>query len=86
MKITLKCFASLREKLKTDEEQLLLPSSHSQMTIEVLVNHLIDTRGQDWAILAASNTLVAVNHEMVSLAAKIQEGDEVAFFPPVTGG
>jgi molybdopterin synthase sulfur carrier subunit len=29
---------------------------------------------------------IAVNHDMVQPAARIQAGDEVAFFPPVTGG
>jgi molybdopterin synthase sulfur carrier subunit len=32
------------------------------------------------------NTLVAVNKEYASLAHEVREGDEVAFFPPVTGG
>ena len=32
------------------------------------------------------NTLIAVNMEYVDIHAHVKDGDEVAFFPPVTGG
>jgi len=33
-----------------------------------------------------ANTLVAVNREYAGIDRKVKDGDEVAFFPPVTGG
>jgi len=49
------------------------------------------TVGELWARTTGNqplpnNTLVAVNHEYSTLDRTVQEGDEVAFFPPVTGG
>ena len=84
MNITLKCFASFKEKLGLEEERLALPASVN--TVGDLVTLLIEQRGEAWKLLSASNTLVAVNHEMSNAATELQEGDEVAFFPPVTGG
>lgn len=45
-------------------------------------------RGGVWAAeLAAGRAVrIAVNHEMSPLTATIREGDEIALFPPVTGG
>jgi len=43
--------------------------------------------GDKWALaLDAEKLLVAVNQEITTLSATIKAGDEVAFFPPVTGG
>jgi len=38
------------------------------------------------AVLLADNTLVAVNRSVVSLTGRVADGDEIAFYPPVTGG
>ncbi len=44
-------------------------------------------RGNKWALaLEAGKLLVAVNQTLVPLDTPINDGDEVAFFPPVTGG
>ncbi|MEZ0315983.1 MAG: MoaD/ThiS family protein, partial [Methylophilaceae bacterium] len=45
-------------------------------------------RGDAWASLFAGKQVVraAINHELVSNTTVIKDGDEVAFFPPVTGG
>ena len=44
-------------------------------------------RGDKWALaLEAGNLLVAVNQTLVPLDTPLNDGDEVAFFPPVTGG
>jgi molybdopterin synthase sulfur carrier subunit len=44
-------------------------------------------RGEDWErALAVDNLLCAVNQVQVQGSAPVSDGDEVAFFPPVTGG
>jgi molybdopterin synthase sulfur carrier subunit len=48
--------------------------------------HLI-ARGGAWAALATTKNLrIAVNQQMAAMDAPVKDGDEVAFFPPVTGG
>ena len=44
-------------------------------------------KGERWALaLNSGRILVAVNQSIVPLSTPLQAGDEVAFFPPVTGG
>jgi len=77
-------FAGLREALGTGSEALALPAGIA--TVGALRDHLA-ARGQAWAALASMKNLrVAVNQRMVGLDAALKAGDEVAFFPPVTGG
>jgi molybdopterin synthase sulfur carrier subunit len=85
VKLRLLFFASLRERLGTTGEELELPPHVT--TVGALREHL-RSRGAAWAEVFAPNRNVraAVNQEMAQLAAPIKAGDEVAFFPPVTGG
>ena len=85
MKVKILYFASVREKLGTDAEELDLPAGVA--TIADLRSHL-RARGGAWADAMAEGKLLraAVNQDMVQPAAAIKAGDEVAFFPPVTGG
>lgn len=77
-------FAGLREALGSGAESLPLPPGVA--TAGALRDHLA-ARGQAWAALASMKNLrVAVNQQMVGLDAAVKDGDEVAFFPPVTGG
>jgi sulfur-carrier protein len=77
-------FAGLREALGTSAEEVALPASVA--TAGGLRDH-IAARGEPWAQLArAKNLRCAVNQAMVSFDAAVANGDEVAFFPPVTGG
>jgi sulfur-carrier protein len=85
MKLQLVYFARVREQLGLDAEALQCPAQVSR--VDQLIDYLVAERGERWqAVLKAPNLLVAVNQEMVSLSATLAEGDEVAFFPPVTGG
>ncbi|MCY4125504.1 MAG: MoaD/ThiS family protein, partial [Pseudomonas sp.] len=43
-------------------------------------------RGEPYQVLAEQNLMCARNEELCRLDEPVQEGDEVAFFPPVTGG
>ncbi len=85
MKIKILFFASLREQLGTAAEELELPGGVA--TVGALREHLI-ARGGTWANAMAKNRAVraAVNQDMAQPAAAIKAGDEIAFFPPVTGG
>ena len=85
MKVKLLFFASLREQLGRPQEELELPPTVN--TVGALRDHL-RARGGEWASAFAANrpVRVAVNQDMVQPAAVIKAGDEVAFFPPVTGG
>jgi sulfur-carrier protein len=78
-------FARLREDLGTPMEEFHLPE-HVR-TVEDLRKHL-STRGEVWQqTLAPKRALrVAVNHEMAKADTPVRSGDEIAFFPPVTGG
>jgi molybdopterin synthase sulfur carrier subunit len=77
-------FASLRESLGTAGEELPLPAGVTSVT--ALRDHLA-ARGEPWVQLVRTKNLrCAVNHSIVGVDAAVKEGDEVAFFPPVTGG
>ena len=85
MKVKVLYFASVREKLGKDAEEIDLPAGIS--TIAGLRSHL-RSRGGAWADALAENKLLrtAVNQDMMQAGASIKAGDEIAFFPPVTGG
>ncbi|MBP9713827.1 MAG: molybdopterin converting factor subunit 1 [Sterolibacterium sp.] len=84
MSLNILYFASLREALGLAHETLALPSEVHD--VAALREHLA-ARGGAWATLVASKSLrFAVNQKMVGADAVIADGDEVAFFPPVTGG
>lgn len=89
MKVKVLYFASLREQLGLGSEDLDLPEGVG--TLGGLRAHLIG-RGGVWQSALAEERPVrmAVNQDMVArgqaAAASIKGGDEVAFFPPVTGG
>lgn len=75
-------FASVREQLGTERLQCAV-----QKNVDALISGLIAEHGAQWGnVLRAPNLIVAVNHEVASLDRALKEGDEVAFFPPVTGG
>ena len=78
-------FARIREQLDTDE---LKVSAEGIGNVSELVDFLISEKGGNWGevLKAPQGVLIAVNQEMCSLQMSIESGDEVAFFPPVTGG
>ncbi len=77
-------FASLRETLGLGSEDLDLPSGVGD--VGGLLDFLV-ARGSEWGKLATvKNLRYAVNQDMARRDTKLTEGDEVAFFPPVTGG
>jgi molybdopterin synthase sulfur carrier subunit len=82
--LKLKFFASLREALACSDEQLALPADVK--TLGALRAKLA-ARGGEWTRLTESRSLrCAVNQVMADDDTAVGDGDEVAFFPPVTGG
>ncbi len=81
--VTVRFFARLREELDTDS--LTLPVTPG-MTAGTLLAELA-TRGGAWAQLCGDQpVMIAVNQAMAKPGTVLSGGDEVAFFPPVTGG
>ena len=77
-------FASLRERLQCDQETL--EDITGINTIQDIVNLLIQ-RGAPWdTALENGKLLVSINQEMANLSSEVKADDEIAFFPPVTGG
>ncbi len=77
-------FAKIRETIGISDEPLeLAPGINT-------VNSVIDTliaRGEPYnAAFEEGRILAAINQEMASLTSRVVDGDELAFFPPVTGG
>jgi molybdopterin synthase sulfur carrier subunit len=76
-------FASLRERLGSDAETV-----SDQPASVAALRETLAARGGDWqqAFAGDQRVLVAVNQEMADDSTVLKDGDEVGFFPPVTGG
>jgi len=80
--ITILLFASLRERLQIQRLQL----EWTQGSLAELRTAMA-SRGANWSDFADSSRVrAAVNQVMATEATPVRPGDEVAFFPPVTGG
>ncbi len=77
MTITVKFFASLREQVGKTETQIEFSDS---LTVNKIWQQVTANK------VLPKHILVAVNQEYASQDTTVKEGDEIAFFPPVTGG
>lgn len=76
-------FAMLRERLECAELQLEQP----EPTTVTEVLERLKARSDKWqATLENQELLAAINQRFVDFDESVQQGDELAFFPPVTGG
>ncbi len=76
-------FANLRERFQCSE---LFIENFSGSKIQDLIAHIVELN-PGWAdLLLSRNILISHNLVMADLEVQLQSGDEVAFFPPVTGG
>jgi molybdopterin synthase sulfur carrier subunit len=83
--LNIQYFASLRETLGRSSETLALPEDGS--TVATLAAYLATSRGGQWEILLdATQVLVAVNQTIVDRSHPLTGAEELAFFPPMTGG
>ncbi|EGQ9843526.1 molybdopterin synthase sulfur carrier subunit [Vibrio cholerae] len=75
-------FAQTRELVECDS----LVVDHAFATVEALRQHLAQQLGKWDMALEPGKLLAAVNQSIVPFDTELNDGDEVAFFPPVTGG
>lgn len=74
--VTIRYFASLRERLCRESEVF---EFEGIITVSEVFRRATGSA-------PPATTLVAINQEYAALSATVRAGDEVAFFPPVTGG
>jgi sulfur-carrier protein len=83
--LTILYFAWLRERTGSASEEIALPDD--VRTVSALLDYLSAHSPRHEAAFRNRRTVrAAVNQEFADLSSPIQPGDEVAFFPPVTGG
>lgn len=81
MKLNVMYFARYREALGVEGETV----EGEFATLKHVRAYLLQREGV-WQVLAEPNLMCARNEELCKLDEPLVEGDEVAFFPPVTGG
>jgi len=82
--ITVVFFAALREQLGCSEIKI---DATDAIKSVVEVKQALTNMNKEWINFFENNSLlIAVNHDMVDENHPVKSGDEVAFFPPVTGG
>ena len=87
--VTIKLFSALREGLGESEFELALSDiADASAQVDVAsIKELLSKRGAKWKeALNQPNLVQALNHKVVFTDAVVSEGDELAFFPPMTGG
>ena len=78
-------FGRFREELNCPELELAFAQSYR--TLDQLQQHLIAEGGEPWSrVLEQDNVIRAVNQAVADGNPELKDGDEIAFFPPVTGG
>lgn len=83
--IKVRFFSLIREAI--DCEELDLDYASEWVTVNDLKKSLIDEGGSVWReALMQPNVVHALNQRVVDPTHPISEGDEIAFFPPMTGG
>ncbi|MCG9641037.1 molybdopterin synthase sulfur carrier subunit [Vibrio sp. Isolate34] len=80
--ITVLFFAQTRELVGVDSVEV----DEKFKTIEAIRSHLVTQKGKWDIALEEGKLLAALNQSIVPLTTEVKDGDEVAFFPPVTGG
>ncbi len=78
-------FASFKERLNCDKLQLSVEDSSNLTSI----CSLLASKGDEWQTIfveANKSVKIACNQQMIDFSYQLKEGDEIAFFPPVTGG
>jgi molybdopterin synthase sulfur carrier subunit len=80
-------FGQLKEVIKTECLDIALIQSGKTLNTVAMLRSFLQAKGEVWnEYLAYGKALVAVNQEMTSDDTVLNDADEIAFFPPVTGG
>lgn len=87
--ITVLFFGRMREMIGTQSHQLVTDTQESEATAGVIFDRVLNELGQsreqlDSALVAGLRC--AINQTMADFGDVVADGDELAFFPPVTGG
>jgi molybdopterin converting factor subunit 1 len=78
-------FARIREELACSKLEIQWPDA--RLDLDALQEQLCVEHGESWRnILTQDNMIRAVNHQIITDNCNLNDGDEIAFFPPVTGG
>ncbi|MEM0912719.1 MAG: MoaD/ThiS family protein [Pseudomonadota bacterium] len=80
--IQIRFFASFREQLGIDCFSF---QTETPITVTDLINKL-QSEDEKFSLLNEGDVLVAKNQELTDFSTLVERNDEVAFFPPVTGG
>ncbi|MEM7345850.1 MAG: MoaD/ThiS family protein, partial [Chloroflexota bacterium] len=81
MKIKVKLFARMRELIGHSVLERELPENSTVATLVALLEDEFPNLGD-----AAPRTVISLNREFTEIDTVLHDGDEVAFFPPVSGG
>ena len=81
--IKLLFFARIKEELGKSEMTIAFVANQS---LQTLTQELIERYGDEWQILLEPDTVFSCNQRVVDRDLIVADGDEIAFFPPVTGG
>jgi len=83
--ITVLYFASIREHIGRGEDRL--EAADDLTTVAALIRHLSETDSSFNELYQGPNPpLISVNQVFAEISSPIADGDEIGFFPPMTGG
>ena len=83
MKLDIRYFAWLRERLGTEREEV---ETEAETVAELIEELRARDEGYALALSDTGSIRAAIDHELVEMDAPLRGAREVAFFPPMTGG